>query len=62
MKKFKAKFEIYRDVKKLKESLNYVADLQDKKVIKVISCYPRNGYMYLVYEAEEKLIKYEEPV
>ena len=57
MKKFKVKFEIYKDIKKLKESLNYVADLQDKKVIKTISCYPRNGYMYLVYEAEEKVIK-----
>lgn len=53
---YKAKFKLYEDTKKLKEQLNNIVNIQDAGIIKVLSCYPRNGYMYLVYEAKEKVI------
>ena len=53
---YKAKFKLYEDTKKLKKRLNNIADMQDVGVIKVLSCYPRNGYMYITYDAKEKVI------
>lgn len=51
----KAKFKLYDE--NYKKNLNHFVELEEQGKIKIISCYPRNGYMYLVYEAEEKVIK-----
>lgn len=52
MKLFKTSFNLYG--KEYRENLNYFTELEEQGKITITSCYPRNGYMYIKYEANEE--------
>ena len=51
----KAKFKLYDS--NYKKNLNHLVELEEQGKIKIISCYPKNGFMYINYDAKEKVIK-----
>lgn len=52
MKVFKAIFKLYDS--EYKKNLNRFVELEEQGKITITSCYPRNGYMYIKYEADEE--------